>query len=423
MIRGRYALARSSSTTSRSTRLAAAVVFTAAYCLSCEGNATPSAPTSDPVAQLVLDMTIGADASDGEEYQFAWISSIQVDLAGTVWVVDGQSPPSLPGSPLIRQYAQTGDFIRRVGREGSGPGEYVDPYALALLSDGRMALRDSRFPGRITIYTEDGQLDSTWNLGATLNWPRNAAHGIEVDTSGVVWLPFRSGRPSPDESWQMLRVRPDGSVLDTIPSPPVPHVKNEQIVVTRTLPGGGMSRRGVSVPYQPAGFWTWNPEGGFAIARGDGYRIELLPPPARPDHRSIRPESKARVVARDIAPVPVTGAEQSDVRQAVAHELDSIDARGIEIPAIPVAKPLIRGIRFSEDGYLLVSVSTPSENVDGQWIESVAYDVFDPAGRFMGKLALPDSFWPYWLTRDRILGVFRDEDNVETIRGYRVVWP
>jgi hypothetical protein len=105
---------------------------------------------------------------------------------------------------------------------------------------------------------------------------------VLVDTGGVLWLDFTaSGRPSPPPRPEptLMRVKGDGTIVDSLSYPPLPEVESESLRVVRTSSSGGVSVRGVAVPYQPAGGRAWSPMGTFALFRTDEYRIELLPPP------------------------------------------------------------------------------------------------------------------------------------------------
>jgi hypothetical protein len=84
------------------------------------------------------------------------------------------------------------------------------------MPDGRVALRDARLPTRLTLYAAD----TTWSLGP--GYFHNVRGGLEVDTAGVVWLTSRATqRPGPDRELSfLLRLRADGSILDTLPNPP-----------------------------------------------------------------------------------------------------------------------------------------------------------------------------------------------------------
>lgn len=63
------------------------------------------------------------------------------------------------------------------------------------MPDGRVAVRSNQPPGTIVLYSANGSLDTTWFLGGRIRSHFGAAHQIQVDTTGGVWLAF-FGRPT-----------------------------------------------------------------------------------------------------------------------------------------------------------------------------------------------------------------------------------
>jgi hypothetical protein len=238
--------------------------------------------------------------------------------------------------------------------------------------------------------------------------------------AGVVWLNFTTiDRSEPDGKFSsFLRFRPDGTVLDTVPWPEVPEVDWEDLRVRRRLPSGGLSIIGISVPYQPRGIPAWSPSGTFAVARSDRYRIEILPPPGTPDLGG------RKVVTREVPPILVPEAERSEARKRLLERVSRVEGGNrLRIPQIPIEKPKIKLLRFGDDGRLWVWVSMPSRLRDGEWTESNAFDVFDLDGQFMGRVILPDSFWPVRMRGDHLWGIFLGVYDIESIRRYEIVWP
>lgn len=95
------------------------------------GPAGDSSSTGDHLrnrpSRLVLEMTLGAGKqSRSKEYELGSIIDVAVARDSTLWVLDGTVGDGTVKGPQRRQYAH-GTFIRRVGRQGVGPGEYSDP--------------------------------------------------------------------------------------------------------------------------------------------------------------------------------------------------------------------------------------------------------------------------------------------------------
>src|SRR5690606_23363068 len=98
-------------------------------------------------ATLIEELRIGVlDGAD--EYMFGQVQEIAPDAKGGVYVFDGQVP-------ALRYYDASGAYVRTLGGEGSGPGEYRDvALGLAVRSDRRIVMRDPR-NNRLNVYAED----------------------------------------------------------------------------------------------------------------------------------------------------------------------------------------------------------------------------------------------------------------------------
>ena len=359
-------------------------------------------------ASLVLQETIGHQGPWAAEYQFSAIVAMLVTDDQKLWVVDGFNGPT----PQVRVYDTDGRFLRQVGNVGSGPGEYRNPSALALLADGRVVLRDQNLADRLTVYKPSGTVDTTWFLGRS--YPRGPGP-VVVDTSGLLWISITS-RPGPNRFLAYLRLR-NGAIVDTVRLPPLPELPEKGVRIERRLPSGGLSVTGVQPPYRAIATWALDRRGRFAIARTDEYRIEILPSHGPADGIS------STIVSRQVNSVPVSEDERADAHDDLIERMIAIGASRRRVPEVPRYKPPIKRLSFSSDGQLLVSVSMPSRFVNGEWVEPTVYDVFDASGRFRGRVHLPDAFTLGHLKDDELWGVWRDDYAVESIRRYSIQWP
>ena len=410
------------------------LVLAASACGGGDGEVPTSGDgTATEVAELVLELSIGDDVVAAPEYQFARIRSILITPDGTIWVADvteGGLGGFARGTPLLRQYDAEGTFVRQVAREGDGPGEYRQPEGLVELPDGRVAVRDLAPPGKVILFTADGQVSETWtsySLGAGLmRWTSGTGFALGVDGRGILWLPIMDFRllvafePPPA---QFLRIQPDGTVLDTVDLPSLPAVERDEIRMERRMRSGGRSTRTLGSLYEPFPVWAWSPMGTFAVARTDQYRIEVLPPPPAPDGAASTLRQATRVVQRDVPLVPVPQAEREAERDRMAQTISAFNPDSpVRVPDIPEYKPPIRRIDFADDGQLLVWVHMPSRLQDGEWTEAQAFEVFDLEGALLGRVVLPDSFIFHGMRGDMIWGVFRDPLEVQSVRLYTVSW-
>lgn len=386
-----------------------------------DSDRSPAAAIGSPSeawsATLELEWEIGRDLSAPAEYQFASIESLLPVENGRFWVLDGGS------TPRLRVYDSDGRYVRNVGAMGMGPGEYMTPIGLALLPDGRIALRDLR-PNRVTLYRQDGSLSETVQLPSPLRWPRGGGYPIQADTAGVLWLPFASGaRPGPGRSPAFLRLRPDGAIVDTISFPRLPDVDGGSLQVERRQASGNVARIGIPLPYQVGAAWSWTPSGRFAVARTDVYRVTLVAnEDAAPSSSAGRSSPEAQtVIERNEPPIPVPDGERRVLRRSLEERLAGMQLRDrVSIPELPRSKPVLKGLSYGMDGSILVFRSAPSELVDGEWVEGTVLDVFGADGAYSGSVALPHELGGLRFTGDHILAVTRGPLDIQVVRRYRL---
>lgn len=102
--------------------------------LACASPDAPAASRPEPViASLVL--TIGDDESLGGEYLFGSVASVALDPAGRIYVADRTDSS-------LRVYSRDGGYLRAIGREGEGPGEFQVPLDLVFSANGDLWVRD-----------------------------------------------------------------------------------------------------------------------------------------------------------------------------------------------------------------------------------------------------------------------------------------
>lgn len=108
----------------------------------------PAEPLSEPVT-LSPELLWSAGGDENEEYFFGVISGIATDMAGMIYLLDAQLNEVMIFSP-------DGDYLKSIGREGEGPGEFRRPADIFLTTDGNIAVVQ-RMPGKIVVLTPDGE--------------------------------------------------------------------------------------------------------------------------------------------------------------------------------------------------------------------------------------------------------------------------
>lgn len=335
-------------------------------------------------AAVVEELRIGA-LEGPPEYTFGMVRGVAVAPDGGVYVADMQVP-------ALREYGGDGRYLRDVGREGQGPGEYVYLYGLRALPGGGLALLDPR-NARVTFY-QDGQYDRSFPSRSGLH----SADIFAVDTAGRSYvktiLPAQLRRQTTSEGVQVLMGEPPkgwivldgtGTVLDTLEIPAEDEV------------GGGFvlsGKGGYFRPFSVMTVSTLSPHGYQVWARNDAYAV----------YRPL-PDGRILKIQRTADPVRVKPDERAQWEAWVDYFAGTARERGMdsEYGPIPDEKPFIRHLFVDDDGRIWVaryaeahyrpySQEERAERGDRpsfEWRQPLVWDVFTPAGRFLGQVTLP----------------------------------
>jgi hypothetical protein len=291
----------------------------------------------------------------------------------------------------------------------------------------------------IHIYKSTGRFDTTWTLTGRYQWPIFGNNGLRVDPRGVLWMPFQApGRPDDNGSAEthFLRLRPDGSVLDTWTLPPYSNASFHRVTVVQAGSSGRPFTIRTGPPLQPRSMWFWHPDGYFGTIEGGRYAVDLRIPPAitgaasTTSPRLWQAGDPVLSIRRDVVPVKVTPQEQADrlaeFTERIARMHGSVDGMPVTIPA---TKPHIQSIRVASDRRLWVAVNEPSvrETPPGggsapYWREPTSMDVFEPDGAYVGRVAWPAFSVPLFIRGDAVWTVDLAPDGSRFVEKYRVVW-
>jgi hypothetical protein len=392
-----------------------------------------AAPKHAGVATLVEEFTLGR-GNTATEYQFTWVI-LALGRAGRLYVID--SPDGL-GS-VARLYDSTGTYVRTVARTGAGPGEHVAMAGDAKeLPDGRLLVSHAR---GVLVFSAQGEPLTPWLAAASSG---NMGSRILVDPAGVVAL-YGTRPPSPKSDIPQSQARPiptlvrfefDGTILDTVAPP---EASFHHLLV----------RRAQSHPYVPINLSAWSPLGYFVTSNTGSYAVDMRVPRQRPGFvtgRAIWSEGDPVVsIRRHVAPVAIQDRERDDWAQNLTMVARmSSDRRGFTMSAdeIPRTKPPVSGLSVDADGRIWVRISQPSRLVPSveipsrppsasetytiaaafRWVEPFLFDVYEPTGRYLGQVRLPDGTAHFVSQGETLWAAVKGADDVPAIKRFRIRW-
>lgn len=365
--------------------------------------------TVDLIAEVRIGTMEGAD-----EYILGLPTQLTVAPDGTIYVLDRQVP-------VVRAYGTDGAFLRNLGREGGGPGEYKNPDGLAVLPDGRILVKD---PGnaRIQVFSPSGEPAATWwYIGG---W--NTSHRFYVDTAGnsYAMVLLEAGLPPWQWRYGLARWDADGEPHDTVPAPTW-DFERPQVTAQREN-----SSSSTNIPFSPNSTFAFSPLGYMVGGLSTDYRIDLY----RGGDRGVLR------IERSWVPVPVLAEEREEQERRISENFRrQYPGWRWNGPPIPDTKPPFTNIFVGDDGRIWVQVSqqgvpvmTAEEARDEEdrtgrpamrFRPPVAFDVFEPDGTYLGMVRAPSDFQltPEPVARgDYLWAVVRDELDVPSIVRFRI---
>ena len=168
-----------------------------------------------------------------------------------------------------------------------------------------------------------------------------------------------------------------------------------------------------------------------------------------------RPGQPILSVRRDIKPDPVTSAERKEARDRIETMMRRTDPKwNWSGPDIPSIKPFYASLTTGQDGRIWVarsldaasggsSFSTRETSASGGAgggrppggppgvrpgnrspgpAKPTLFDVFEPNGVFLGQVQIPARTTILARRGDHLWGVSYDDDDVATVKRFRIVW-
>lgn len=166
-----------------------------------------------PRGELLL--RLGTDGGAREPGFFFQPNAVFVAPNGDIFVAEGHASGPEANARVLK-FDRTGRLLASWGKKGTGPGEFDQPHALAMDSQGRLFVAD-RSNDRIQIFSQSGTLLDTWHQFSRIS-------GLHIDPNDVLYAAdSESGSIAPSRpEWQRgIRIGSarTGEVTAFIPDP------------------------------------------------------------------------------------------------------------------------------------------------------------------------------------------------------------
>jgi hypothetical protein len=334
--------------------------------------------------RLVPDGRVGGALDDPGELINP--QSLALDDAGNLYVAD-QDPA------VIKVFAPDGRFVRAIGRDGQGPGEFVVAFISA--RGGHLAVQDPR-TSRLSLFDTAGTFIRSWNTGCCIwSW-------IQLDRQHRVYVPVMTP-PDVDASYRYVRYDTLGAVIDTVAVP------KGQAPPMWTVRQGNVMQMMTPVPFTPQMRHAIAPDGSLVFGWTGDYRL------VRTDGRDT-----LGVMSRDWTPDPL-GQERRQrhvdrMIERMGPGMDEVALRNsFPVSEIPSTLPAFAEVNVDGGGNVWLTADADSA--------SARFDVFSAEGSWLGRVVMPESFDPFtpsaWGT-DRLYVAREDGDGVPYIARYRI---
>ncbi len=323
----------------------------------------------NPAIGMSEDRTLGQKllwevTADEQEVLIGRVAEIVADDEGNSYVLDNQLSE-------VHVFSPEGEYIRSIGREGEGPGEFRMPMNMFLLKDGSVGVVQMS-PGKLAMMDKEGtplgDLELPVGEGGSPPMLLNAGSGgdnivVQLTEHGFDGTTVRTKN-------SLLSLARDGSVLGAYFTD-----ETEQKMESS---GGGIS---ITMDSSAMGEWSAGPNGTvFRSPHRNQYLIEQF----------AADGTLERIIEREFESRKRTEEELEEIRkqnESMRERFGGGPSRPAETTNRDIAE-----LHPRADGSLWVLTSYGDndnpENTMG------VFDVFDPQGRYEGQVTVPAQYDP-----------------------------
>lgn len=300
----------------------------------------------------------------------------------------------------IYVFDSEGDFVRTLGGQGDGPGEFRSALGPAIGPGDTLWVADQRAP-RYSVFSPDGTfLEVRRRRGIASGGTGTERCTMTPDGDYLEWWTrFPKEERTGDMSdidllhFYPIRVSPHAEEQDTLP-----YLEFTQMMAD--MPSVGMRR---PVRFGPSLVHALDCRDGIWFARGDEYRLY---------RRSLNGDTTIVATLEGPRAADIDESDREEVRASFERRPNPA-MMGDYLRTLPAQKPIIGHISADGAGHVFVFPET-SRVESGR-----AIDVFRENGVFVGRLAVPEGVNPRLLGKTAVYAspdyfLFAGEDDAGT---------
>ena len=287
--------------------------------------------------------------------------SVAIDGGGRIYVAEREPA-------VVKQFSAEGKFIRAIGREGSGPGEFQVPFVAAA---GAFIYVHDPSQARTAVFDTSGAYLRSWPTYGQ-DWS-----GILVDAEGRVGVPGPPPRAGTQDDKNPFAktiwwYRADSTVADSLLIPTGPEVKEWVIQEP-----GKKNRMSMDIPFSPGAEQLVLPDHRVVFGFSDRYQL------------AITTQNGADTLAlfgRAWTPAPIAEARrEAEVERRVNGSKRWFDERLLrnefQVAEIPATAPAFDWIGRDAQGNIWIRTPVPGDST------RTLFDLFDPQYRWLGQVS------------------------------------
>jgi hypothetical protein len=328
------------------------------------------------------------------------------EVSGVVRLADGRIVVANAGSHELRFFDGEGVYLRSVGREGSGPGEFQRMSWLRVLGEDSLAVFDASLR-RVSLFGTDGGFGRTFLVASPGEQQPRFALGMFDDGQVLVMAlnilgsQIAEGYQRRTDTYEVYSR--EGEFVSRIGG-----FRGQESFIRTGTEGGGRFIAFMAIPFGRSPVFA---TAGNAVVYGssDTYEFAVY----------ARDGTIERIVR---APHPARPVTEADYRRYVDQEVEEAEGETRRSDIESRLRELPRAQTMPAYDELVVDAAGNIWVRDFEVERSAprAWTVFDAQGRMLGPVTVPAGLRIRQIGDDYLLGTWRDDFDVEHVRLYRL---